>query len=309
MSTRVPPLLARLVDDAAVFPPGNAPLPEAVAAHHGHRSAWYAELVGPLLVPASAVESGALRRALAGDQGTPGGGIDIGIVGDTGIERLPAVAAALPGRARLRQVEVAVAKRGEDPQPGLARLISIAGELADTGQLADTGERAGAGEAPAGAGPPATCYAEIPLAWGLLGALDAVAAARVGGVDIAPKFRTGGLAAELFPTPIELAAVICACRDRGLRFKLTAGLHHAIRYTDPETGLVHHGFLNLLAAVAAADGGADVADVAPVLAGTDPVLLVEPVRAILDRDRPLWIGFGTCSVAEPLDDLVRLGLL
>jgi hypothetical protein len=72
---------------------------------------------------------------------------------------------------------------------------------------------------------------------------------------------------------------------------------------------VHHGFLNLLAAVAAADAGADVADVAPVLAGTDAVLLVEPVRAILDRDRPLWIGFGTCSVAEPLDDLVRLGLL
>jgi hypothetical protein len=292
MSTRVPPLLARLVDDAAVFPPGNAPLPEAVAAHHGHRAAWYADLVGPLLVPASAVASGALSQVLSVDRGSQGDELEVGIVGDAGIGGLAAAVAALPERLRLRQVEVAVAKRGEDPQPGLTRLIEVAAEL------------------PAVAGlPVATCYAEIPLAWGLLGALDRVAAARAVGVDIAPKFRTGGLAAELFPTPIELAAVICACRDRGLRFKLTAGLHHAIRYTDPETGLVHHGFLNLLAAVAATDAGADVADVAPVLAGTDPVLLVEPVRAILDRDRPLWIGFGTCSVAEPLDDLVRLGLL
>ena len=49
----VPALFARLVDDAAVFPPGNAPLPEAVTAHLTHRTAWYASLVGPLMVPTS----------------------------------------------------------------------------------------------------------------------------------------------------------------------------------------------------------------------------------------------------------------
>jgi hypothetical protein len=279
MSTRVPALLARLVDDAAVFPPGNAPLPEAVAAHHAHRAAWYAELIGPLLVPASAVRSGELAVAVDRE-------LDVGIVGDCGIDALPAAAAALPDRARLCQIEVAVAKRGEDPQPGLARLVEVARGL-----------------------PGVACFAEIPLAWGLLGALDTVARIRADGFDLAPKFRTGGLAAELFPTPVELAAVICACRDRGLRFKLTAGLHHAVRYADPETGLVHHGFLNVLAATVAADAGADVADVAPVLAGTDPVLLIEPVRRILDRERPLWIGFGTCSITDPVQDLVRLGLL
>jgi hypothetical protein len=277
MSTRVPPMLARLVDDAAVFPPGNAPLPEAVAAHQGHRAAWYADLVGPLLVPASAVLSGAL------DGQTD---LDLGIVGDGGIDPLPRAARALARQSRLRQVEVAVAKRGEDPQPGLSRLAEVARGL-----------------------PGVACFAEIPLAWGLLGALDTVARLRAEGLDLSPKFRTGGLAAELFPTPIELAAVICACRDRGLRFKLTAGLHHAIRYTDPETGLVHHGFLNVLAASVVAHAGADVADVAPILAGTDPMLLVEPVRRLLDQERPLWIGFGSCSIGEPLNDLVRLGLL
>src|SRR6478735_1769821 len=49
------PLLHRLVDDAAVFPPGNAPLPDAVRGHALHREAWYADVVGPLLVPAAAV--------------------------------------------------------------------------------------------------------------------------------------------------------------------------------------------------------------------------------------------------------------
>jgi hypothetical protein len=186
----------------------------------------------------------------------------------------------------VRQVEIAVAKRGEDPQPGLRRLLTQLG-----GWRSITG------------------YAEIPLTWGLLGALDTVAEARASGLDVAPKFRAGGLAAELFPTPVELAAVICACRDRQLPFKLTAGLHHALRHTDPETGFAHHGFLNVLVAAAVAVDGAEVADVAEVLGGTDPVPLVEAGFGRRDRPRPLWVGFGSCSVVEPLADLVRFGLI
>src|SRR5580765_8912928 len=48
-----PALFTGLVDDAAMFPPGNAPLESALAEHLDHRAAWYAGLVGPLLVPAS----------------------------------------------------------------------------------------------------------------------------------------------------------------------------------------------------------------------------------------------------------------
>ena len=46
---------AALLDDAAVFPPGNLSLAEAVTAHHGHRRSAYAELVGPLVLPAAAL--------------------------------------------------------------------------------------------------------------------------------------------------------------------------------------------------------------------------------------------------------------
>jgi hypothetical protein len=273
-------LLNGLVDDAAVFPPGSASLPDAVAEHRVHRAAWYADMVGPLLVPASAM--GAVGRLLGDDER-----LAIGIVGDTGLAGLPNAMRVADSRLDVRQIEVAVAKRGEDPQPGLEHLLGL---------LAGWPDVAG--------------YAEIPLTFGLLAALDTVAEARSRGVNVSAKFRTGGLAAELFPTPIELAAVICACRDRALSFKLTAGLHHAIRHADPETGFVHHGFLGVLAgAIAVAHDDAEVTDVAELLAAADPVPLVESARRHLDEPRPLWIGFGTCSIAEPLTDLDRLGLL
>jgi hypothetical protein len=267
----VPPLFTGLVDDAAVFPPGSATLTDAVAEHRTHRAAWYADLVGPLLVPATEV-------------GRVTGPLTVAVIGDAGIDGLATTVDKVSAAGlTVAQVEVPVAKRGEDPQPGLARLRQLAGEL--------------------------RVYAEIPLTWGLLGALDTVAEARAAGLRLAPKFRTGGLAAELFPTPVELAAVICACRDRQLPFKLTAGLHHAVRHTDPETGFTHHGFLNVLAGTLLAAEGAEVAAVAELLGATHPLPLVEAARVHRLDERPLWVGFGSCSVVEPLADLVRLGLV
>ena len=48
-------LWSGLVDDAAVFPPGNAPLDVAVSGHRALRAGPDADLVGPLLVPAASV--------------------------------------------------------------------------------------------------------------------------------------------------------------------------------------------------------------------------------------------------------------
>jgi hypothetical protein len=248
-------------------------VPDALAGHATHRGAWYAELVGPLLLPLSALPQVAHAPPPA-----------IGVIGDTG---LAGVAEALAASdARWRQFEIPVAKRGEDPQPGLRELLAAVKNAPDL-----------------------DVYAEIPLTFGLVEALDTLAAARAGGARLAPKFRTGGLAAELFPTPVELAAVICACRDRQLPFKLTAGLHHAVRHTDSETGFVHHGFVNVLAGCLVAADGAEVADVAELLGATSPARLVEAVHQQRDTTRPLWIGFGSCSIPEPLADLVALGLM
>jgi hypothetical protein len=114
---------------------------------------------------------------------------------------------------------------------------------------------------------------------------------------------------ELFPTPDELAAVMVACAERGLRFKLTAGLHHAVRNVDHSTGFAHHGFLNVLAACLVAERGDIAPTVAGVLAETEGQPLAALVRPWLDAVRPLWVGFGSCSIDEPLQDLIDLGLL
>ncbi|AKU16325.1 hypothetical protein [Luteipulveratus mongoliensis] len=44
-------LFTGLIDDAAVFPPGNAPLPDAITRREHRRNASYADLIGPLLLP------------------------------------------------------------------------------------------------------------------------------------------------------------------------------------------------------------------------------------------------------------------
>jgi hypothetical protein len=272
----VPTLFAGLVDDASLLPPSFTSLSEAAAKHAEHREAWFAALLGPLLIPASSIIVELSSRE-----------VPVALVGDVAVGALPiAVDKLRAAGAVVFHIEAPVARRGEDPQPGLGDLRSLAEQDKDL-----------------------QVYAEVPLSWGLLGALDTVTECRAAGLRLAPKFRVGGLAAELFPTPVELAAVICACRDRELPFRLAAGLRHAIRHTDPETGFTHHGFLNVLAASIIAVEGAEVAEVAEVLAATHPLPLVEPCRARRDDARPLFVGFGAASVVEPLTELIRLGLV
>ena len=121
------------------------------------------------------------------------------------------------------------------------------------------------------------------------------------------KFRTGGTSADLYPGETELAAAIYTAVAAGIRFKATAGLHHAIRNTDPATGFEQHGYLNLLWAAQAAADGADPADLEVILALRDPDAVV-PAIAALSGSR-VFGSFGTCSITEPLDDLIALGLI
>ncbi len=283
----VPPLFTGLLDDAAVFPPGNAALSDAVAAHRDHQRAWYAPLIGVLLVPASRLDE---LAELAEDNED----LAIGLVADRGVFGLDAALAGgdadrrfADRRVAVRQVEVPA---GADQVAGLHALIDRLDETAWTG---------------------VEVYVEISRGSDAALTLDVLAEAYAGGraARMAAKFRTGGADQDAFPSPDELAALIGACRDRRLPFKCTAGLHHLVRHTDPKTGLVHHGFLNVLTACVDADAGADEAAVADRLAGTDPEPLVAAVRELLPRDRPLWTGFGTCSIDEPLADLLSTGLL
>ena len=119
----------------------------------------------------------------------------------------------------------------------------------------------------------------VPAAIGSIAALGA----RV-------KLRCGG---EFTPTVEQVALVIASCREARVPFKCTAGLHHAVRHGGK------HGFLNILAATTAPAGRLEA-----VLAEEDASML-----DVAGADRELFVGFGSCSWREPLEDLVELGLL
>lgn len=91
----LPPLVRNLCDDAAVFPPGLVPLPEAVAAHRRYRESWFAGMIGPLVLPVST-----LGGFLALRQPVP-----VCLTFPDGPELLPAALREAPG---LRAAEIAV---------------------------------------------------------------------------------------------------------------------------------------------------------------------------------------------------------
>jgi hypothetical protein len=276
--SEVPAAWAGLVDDAAMFPPGDVPLADAVAAYQERRSAWYADLVGPLVVP---------------DTALPEVPTDVPVsVVLTGGAGAVAGVASLTVKKGHQLVALETAVRDLDDMPGNVRRITAAVDAARSeGGIADTG-----------------VYVELPqteptAAW--LAAADAVAEA-----EYRLKLRTGGIEAHLFPATATVAAWIDAALDRETPFKCTAGLHHAVRHRDHTTGFEHLGFLNVLLATRLAFDGGSVPDVVQVLDdhyANDLVALAR--QSDLEGARRWFTSYGSCSVTEPLDDLVGLGLL
>ncbi|MFG3225683.1 hypothetical protein ACGF07_13015 [Kitasatospora sp. NPDC048194] len=280
----VPELFRGLFDDAAVFPPGNLPVAEAVPAHRAHREAWYAEAVGPLLCGAGRLDeltAAASDRAAGGPAGAgvlrvglvlPGGSAELG-------PALDATAPFEPAGVELAGVELATRDAAEAVAE-LDRLLP----------------------------PHVPAAVELPRELLRDDALDAALDVLVDSPYRA-KFRTGGLVAEAFPDEDELAAFLTGCAQRGLPYKCTAGLHNAVRHTDRGTGFEHHGFLNVLLAAQETERAAAAA----VLAERDGEVLAKAVRSLSDRQvtviRNSFTAFGTCSIAEPLADLAALGLL
>jgi hypothetical protein len=143
-------------------------------------------------------------------------------------------------------------------------------------------------------------YVEVPLDDGVEERLDVLSEH-----GLRAKVRCGG---GSVPTESALACAVRACGERGVAFKATAGLHHAVRQ-DGE-----HGFLNLLAAV--------------VFGEEESALAESDAEAFeLDRDGFRWRerradpgelaharrerfhSIGSCSFFEPVEELEALGIL
>jgi len=140
-------------------------------------------------------------------------------------------------------------------------------------------------------------------------------------VGAAAKIRTGGVTADAFPTAEQVLAFMKACRRAGLRFKATAGLHHAVRgeyrltYEPSSPVGEMFGFLNVAIASAL------------LLAGRPDALVLAALNERsadafeFNNDGALWrnnwltsaeleaahreffTGFGSCSFREPMADI------
>jgi hypothetical protein len=281
---------SRLVDDAAMFPPGNLPMPAAWAAHHTWRGGAYADVVGPFLCNDRRLPE--LDSLVA--QGTPEAGaaaVSVVVTGGAG-----AIGPAITWAERIADVE----------------LVGVEAALRDEEDLAHNARRVTAMLSQA-LPAEATAAVELPRinispTRGWLAAMDVIAES-----GLRAKYRTGGLEASAFPDEAELAAFIHAALDRELPFKCTAGLHRAVRNTVEESGFEQHGFLNVLLATRACLDGAADDETARVLAERDGGRVAARVGALGEAKRvstrDWFVSFGSCSIAEPIDDLVALGLL
>jgi hypothetical protein len=261
-----PEAFAALVDDAAVFPPGNAELADALTAYAGRAGAWWAGLVGSFVVTDTAL-------------GSVPADVPVSVVLTSGAGAVEGVA-ALAARKGLLLAGLEVAVRDADDPAGNVRRIDAAARAAEL-------------DVP--------LFVEIPgpatAAW--LTAADEVAAC---GHRL--KLRLGNVDHDLVPDSATVAAWIDAALDRETRFKATAGLHRAVRH-DPEGGGAH-GFLNVMAATVALWDGGSASDAAAALEQRDGATLA---ATDLSSARRWFTSFGSCSVTEPLDDLIALGLI
>lgn len=255
-----------LVDDAAIFPPGNSDLDDALRAYAARGTQWYADLVGSFVVTDTAL-------------GSVPAGLPVSVVLTSGAGAVEGVA-SLAARKDLHLAGIEVAVRDADDPVGNVRRI-------------DAAARAAKVDVPV--------FVEIPgpatAAW--LAAADEVAAC---GHRL--KLRLGHVDHDLIPDSAAVAAWIDAALDRETPFKATAGLHRAVRH-QPEGGGAH-GFLNVMAATQALWDGGTVEDAADVLEQRDGAALA---ASDLPSARRWLTSFGSCSVTEPLDDLISLGLV
>lgn len=285
-SPTIPAPWRGLIDDAAIFPPGNAPVLDALAAYAGHRDSWYAGLVGPFVLrdtdlPLARTLPARLAVVVTGGAGQ--------LAGPLGLCR----------RLGLDAATLEVALRDLDDLSGNARRVVAAVDAARADGLLDD---------------ETAVHVELPqtatdASW--LRAADVVAES-----ELRLKFRTGGVEAYLHPDAALLAGWIDAALDRETPFKCTAGLHRAVRHTTTDgfdRPVDRHGFLNVLLATRIAFDGAGTAAVATLLEQRDPDPLLTLFRELGDDAmtgaRHWFTSYGSCSVTEPLDDLTALGLV
>ncbi len=316
MPTIARALLSEIIDHAGLFPPARLPMDEAFRRFRQHRAGNDGWLLARFVCPAARLGE---LEPLAAAADVAGGAIRLAVLGAGGDDP-PAFAEAME-----RDLE-AMASFERD-LAGAAPLEVFEVKLPGQGDFGDTIDFVCDRLEGVGARPPEVFFEArllgdwrraVEQATRVLAAVHQIAPHRRVGL----KIRCGGLEASAVPSVEAVAGAIVAARNEDVRLKATQGLHHPFRRHDPELGTSVHGFVNLLAAaVLAAEHGLDRATVTTIVAEEDRTAFALTGTALrwreLEADFKAVVhgrlrgvtGFGSCSFAEPRDDLAALGWL
>jgi hypothetical protein len=284
-------LLTGVVDYAGLFPPAGLDMAVAVhdyASYRAHDESW---MLGRFVSPAARLDDvSAQLRALGANAGSAWRlsallGTDV----EADIERVRAF---------------------DREQRGCACVDSLEGKCDSVEAIRRTA---------AAAGRSFSVFAEIPITSDVE---SLVGVAKDAGINA--KIRTGGVTADAFPPAAAVVRFIRCCLAAQVRFKATAGLHHAVRgdyrltyAADAPIGPMF-GFLNVLLAAGLMKAGLSDADAAQLLDERDlgafaitpdairwrgVALDEEDARSMRDD---VMVSFGSCSFLEPVDELRAL---
>ncbi|HEY2193526.1 MAG TPA: hypothetical protein VGH76_14710 [Actinomycetospora sp.] len=297
----VPPLLARILDDAALVSGPRPGMADVLDAHLDVRAGEYGGLVGALVVPVSRLQEFVAELV----KRRPAAPVPITLSVDTGLGGVPKALSLTTSRAALLTTGTVEMPAPHDVDSVWLERVT---EFVPDDVVAVVEPRR-------------------PDADGSADWIDGVR--RVVGHGCRPKLRCGGDRAGAFPGVTDVSRFLAVVAAAGRSFTASIGLQSAARHVDPATGFDHHGWLNLMVAVTRAlravpptaaggpdDGGTGAAPEAgtPGASGPSepsvepPPELVEAVRSALDATDATALAAEVAEVDEATATQVRAHL-
>jgi hypothetical protein len=285
-------LLEGVIDYAGLFPPAKASMSESVANYLAYRKGKECWIVDRFVCPASRLEE--MRNEL--NQHIVDEPVPVCVIGSSGVDWGDGLVHDAEAMTRFieRVGDTADIEAIEIRVPDHENLPEYLADLRSFNQV--------------------EVYCELPWSPRMAESLGLIAEQDWLGA----KARTGGLEASAFPSSHDLAVFLQQCIQLELEFKLTAGLHHPFRSYRDEVGAIMHGFINVTATAALLQGhdlnakeAAEILDCedASRFRFTDNAAAFgewEADREDIEDARSLFVGFGSCSVQEPIDELHEL---
>ena len=226
-----------LIDYAGLFPPANLSLEDAITNYSNYKNSENTWMLGPFVLPVSQLKSLHLHNHLFTNERP----LTLSVVGGKGSSDAEC---KIQFQDDLNQISAAIKHYNDSVKVGMFE-IPLPPNVPSLDLLAEIANGAKRFYVHA------FCEVQLIGDWKdhVTHTLDAIAAHNSSNESwIGVKLRTGGIKAEMFPSPEQVAFVMASCRDRNLPLKFTAGLHHPIRMYRDEVQTKMYGFLNIFLA-------------------------------------------------------------